>query len=258
MAAKSWIKSVAEIKKIEDVLAAPAFLEGRTLTVSYLTRPEIIREILPPPLEPAGEPLVSVGVGTFGSSNCVGPFAGGWVDIRAKYKGIEANYCLAMPMSTDVAIIFGRELFGEPKKQARVRLESDGDVTRGSIERHGIPFMSVEARLTEDVPVNGPAQSDRFHFKFMHSADGRGLEFDPVIVHAHFETKVRAMKRGEGKVIFNASHHDPLAELSILEFRGAIYMEGDVYAQAKRVGTVEAKRFLPYSFQNIDDYSGRF
>ena len=46
--------------------------------------------------------------------------------MRARYQGIEANYCLAMPMSTDVAIIFGRELFGEPKKQGRVRLESDG------------------------------------------------------------------------------------------------------------------------------------
>jgi len=87
MATTNWVKSAEEIKKIEDVLAAPAFLEGRTLTVSYLTRPNIIRQILPPPLEPAGEPLVSVWVGTFGSSNCVGAFAGGWVDVRAKYKG---------------------------------------------------------------------------------------------------------------------------------------------------------------------------
>jgi len=254
MTTSSWVKSAEEIKKIEDVLAAPAFLEGRTLTVSYLTRPEIIRQILPPPLEPAGEPLVSVGVGTFGSSNCVGAFAGGWVDVLAKYKGIEANYCLAMPMSTDVAIIFGRELFGEPKKQGRVKLESDGEVMRGGIERHGINYLSVEARLVEDVPVNGPALSDRFHFKFMHSADGRGLEFDPVLVHAHFETQVRALRRGPGKVVFKLSHHDPLTELEIVELRGAIYMEGDVYAKAKRVGTVEAKRFLPYSFQNIDDY----
>jgi len=255
MATNSWVKSSEQIKQIEDVLAKPAFLEGRTITVTYLTRPEIIREVLPPPLEPAGEPLVSVGVGTFGSSNCVGAFAGGWVDVRAKYNGIEASYCLAMPMSTDVAIIFGRELFGEPKKQGRVQLESDGDVVRGSVERHGIPYLSVEARLTEDVPISGPALSDRFHFKFMHSADGRGLEFDPVIVHAHFESKLRALKRGEGKVIFKASHHDPLTELEILEFRGAVYMEGDIYANAKRIGTVDAKRFLPYAFQNIDDYS---
>ena len=56
-------------------------------------------------------------------------------------------------------------------------------------------------------------------------------------------------------MIFKPSHHDPLTEIEIVELRGAIYMEGDVYAKAKRIGTVEAKRFLPYSFQNIDDYS---
>ncbi len=250
-----WVKSPDEIRKIEERLAAPAFLDGRSLSVTYLTRPEIIRAVLPPPLEPAGEPLVSVGVGTFGRSNCVGAFAGGWVDVRAKYNGIEANYCLAMPMSTDVAIIFGRELFGEPKKQGRVRLETDGDVTRGIVERFAIPYLSVEARLTEDVPVREPVTSDRFHFKFMHSADGLGLEFDPIIVHAHFETKVRVFKRGQGKVVFKPSHHDPLTDLEILEFRGATYIEGDIYARAKRIGTVDAARFLPYAFQNIDDYS---
>ncbi|MGO9452835.1 MAG: acetoacetate decarboxylase family protein [Candidatus Binataceae bacterium] len=257
MANTSWVKSPDQIKKIEDALAAPAFLDGRTLTVTYLTRPEIIRAVLPPPLEPVGEPLVSVGVGTFGGSNCVGPFAGGWVDVRARYKDIEASYCLAMPMSTDVAIIFGRELFGEPKKQGRVRLESDGDVTRGVVDRFGIPYLSVEARLTEDLPINGPSTSDRFHFKFMHSADGRGLEFDPIIVQAHFDTKLRVLRRGQGKAAFKPSHHDPLTELEILEFRGAVYMEGDIYARAKRIGTVDAKRFLPYAFQNIDDYSAQ-
>ena len=34
MATTSWVKSAEEIRKIEDVLAAPAFLEGRTLTVA--------------------------------------------------------------------------------------------------------------------------------------------------------------------------------------------------------------------------------
>src|SRR5260370_25370907 len=108
---------------MEDVLGAPAFREGRMLMVSYLTRPEIIRQILPPPLEPAGEPLVSVGVGTFGRSNCVGAFAGGWVDLRAQRERVEAHYWPAMPISTDVALIFGRALFVEPTKPGPGKLE---------------------------------------------------------------------------------------------------------------------------------------
>jgi acetoacetate decarboxylase len=226
------------------------------LSVSYLTRPEIVREILPPPLEPASEPLVTVSVCTFGDSNCVGPFDGGVVDVLARYKGIEANHCLAMPMSTDVAIIFGRELFGEPKKQARVRLESDGDVVRGTLERFGIQYIQLEARLTENVPINGPTRSGRFHFKFTHAANGRGLEFDPIVILAQFRNEAKVIRRGTGKVTFKASHHDPLNEIEIVELRGASYLQGDIYAEAKAIGTVDAKRFLPYAFQNIDDYAG--
>jgi acetoacetate decarboxylase len=255
MLTKSWVKSQEQIKKIEDTLAAPAFLDGKFLTVTYLTRPEIVREVLPPPLEPGSEPLVSVGVGTFGRSNCVGAFAGGTMFVRARYQDLEGDYCLAMPMSTDVAIIFGRELFGEPKKQARVSLKSDGDVMRGTIERFGIEYLTVEARLTEDVPITGPSFADRFHFKFTHAANGRGLESDPVLVHAHFTNQLRVFRRGPGKVILKPSHHDPLSEIEIVALKDAVYIEGDIYAEAKSIATVDAKRFLPYAFQNIDDYS---
>ena len=254
--ANGWVKTPEQIRKIEERLASPAFLQGKMMSVSFLTRPEIVRAVLPPPLEPGSQPLVTVSVCTFGTSNCVGEFAGGVVDVLARYKGIEANHCLAMPMSTDVAIIFGRELFGEPKKQGRVRLESDGYVVRGTVERFGIPYIQLEGRFTEDVPINGPSFSDRFHFKFMHAANGRGLEFDPIIVHAHFRNEAKVMKRGIGKVTLKATPHDPLSDIEIVELKGANYIEGDIYAEAKAIGTVSAEKFLPYAFQNIDDYSG--
>jgi acetoacetate decarboxylase len=255
MFTKSWTKTAGEIRRIEERLRAPVFADARWLSVQYLTRPEIVREVLPPPLEAAAEPLVTAGIGTLGRSNCVGAFDGGMLCVRARYKDVEADYCLAMPMSTDVAIIFGRELYGEPKKQARVEFNSDGDVVRASVSRFGVPYMALEARLTDKVPIDGPTHADRFHFKFMHAANGAGLEFDPILVHAHFTQHVRTHRRGAGKVIFRPSHHDPLAEIEVVELRGATYFEGDIHAEARRLATVEAARFMPYAFQNIDDYS---
>jgi acetoacetate decarboxylase len=85
----SWVKSAEEIKAIEDRLAASAFLDGRFLTLTFLTRPEFIARVLPPPLMPASQPLVSVGVATFGKSNCVGAFSGGAVNVLARYNDIE-------------------------------------------------------------------------------------------------------------------------------------------------------------------------
>jgi acetoacetate decarboxylase len=117
MLTKSWTKNAEQINKIEETLHAPIFADARWLAVQYLTRPEIVREVLPPPPEPAAEPLVTVGIGTLGRSNCVGAFDGGMLCVRARYKDVEGDFCLAMPMSTDVAIIFGRELYGEPRSR---------------------------------------------------------------------------------------------------------------------------------------------
>ena len=255
MLTRSWNKSIEQINKIEQTLRAPIFANARWLAVQYLTRPEIVREVLPPPLEPADEPLVTAGIGALGSSNCVGAFDGGMLCVRARYRDVEGDFCLAMPMSTDMAIIFGRELFGEPKKQARVQLGSDGDVMRASVERFGIKYMSLEARLTDNVPIHGPTYADRFHFKFMHAANGQGLEFDPILVHAHFTQHVRVHRRGPGEVIFKPSRHDPLGEIEVVKMRGATYFEGDIHAEARRLATVDAARFMPFAFQNIDDYT---
>ena len=57
------------------------------------------------------------------------------------------------------------------------------------------------------------------------------------------------------RVIFKPSHHDPLGEIEVVELRGATYFEGDIHAEAQRLATVDAARFMPYAFQNIDDYT---
>ncbi len=76
-------------------------------------------------------------------------------------------------------------------------------------------------------------------------SNGDGLEFDPVIVRAHFRNEMKVMKRGAGKVTLKATPHDALPEIEIVELRGATYSEGDIYAEAKAIGTVAAAKFLP-------------
>ena len=56
MLTKSWTKNADQIKKIEETLHAPIFADARWLAVQYLTRADIVREVLPPPLEPAAQP----------------------------------------------------------------------------------------------------------------------------------------------------------------------------------------------------------
>ena len=53
----SFVKTKEEIARIQARLAEPRFLSAQLLTVLYLTRPEIVRHVLPPGLEPTGRPV---------------------------------------------------------------------------------------------------------------------------------------------------------------------------------------------------------
>src|SRR5438105_14087760 len=127
------VRTPEEIAAIQATLSRPIFPSAEMLSVDFLTEPEVVRHILPPPLEPAAEPLVSAMVGRW-QSNCVGDYDGGALYIAARYGDVEGTYVLAMYMSTDAAIIFGRDLFGEPKKQSTSGLHRSGTSMTGWVE----------------------------------------------------------------------------------------------------------------------------
>ena len=121
-----FVKTPEEIGRIEHALSHPRFVNGEMLSVDFLTEPDLVAAILPPPLEPADEPLISAMVGRW-QSNCVGDFYGGAIYVAARHEGVEGSYVLAMYMDDDVPTIYGRDLFGEPKKLAEAELYRSGD-----------------------------------------------------------------------------------------------------------------------------------
>ena len=114
-----FVKTQDEVAKIQAIYSRPQFMAARSLTVVFETKPEALQALLPPPLEPTAEAIGSAWVGEIGNSNCVGPFLGAAVYVRARFQDIVGNYCVTMPMSTPQAVSFGRELYGEPSKLAK-------------------------------------------------------------------------------------------------------------------------------------------
>jgi acetoacetate decarboxylase len=85
------------------------------LSVEFLSEPEFVAAVLPPPLEAVEEPRMRAMVGRW-ASNGVGDFSGGTIYVAARHEGIAGEYQLAQFIDGDVPLIYGRELFGEPKK----------------------------------------------------------------------------------------------------------------------------------------------
>lgn len=246
-----YVKSREEVKQLQGIYSAPAFLGIRSLSIPFETDPEVVRAVLPPPLEPADEPVVSVGVSEITGSNCVGPFYGSSINILARYKDLVGNYCLTMPMSTDIAVIFGRELYGEPKKLARIALTRDGQRLVGTVERHGITYIELQGEMTEQVEGR-EQESDHFYYKYMPSADGQGLDHDPLLVHVHHRGSFSHVERGKGQIVFRESVHDPVIDLPIVSTAEAGYVEGETFTTARTLCSVDRDAFMPYAFGKID------
>ncbi len=246
-----YVKTPEDIARLRAIYAEPQFLQSRVLAVQFETAPEVVAAVLPPPLQPAARPLASVSVMDFAASNCVGPFAGASLTVRARYGDLEGGYCVTMPMNTDSAIVFGRELYGEPKRQARISLTRTGADVTGTVERFGVTYIELHAGLTEQHTPQ-PAEGSTFHFKYTHRADGLGFDTDPLLLHIRSRTVLRHLERGTGSITFRELVHDPVVDFPIMRVLGATYTEGDVFTYGRTLTSVPAEEFLPYAFGKID------
>jgi acetoacetate decarboxylase len=247
-----FVKTPEEIDRIEDALSSARW-SGERLAVQFLTSEETVRNLLPPPLEPAPEPLVTATVGRWQSS-CLGFFSGGVVNFAASYEGVAGSYLLAIYMDSEPATVFGRELFGEPKKSATSGLFRDGDLVQGWIRRHGVTLIALEAEIGEDL---GSSASERYtyNYKARTAAGGRGLEEDAILTRAHFAVQTRSRHSGTGTVVLGHGPHDPLDEIEVLEVRAVDYGQDDSTPHCAPVATVPAAQFLPYHYGRQDDWT---
>ena len=248
-----FVKRPDEIARIEHALSHPRFVNGEMLAVEFLTEASLIEQVLPPPLEPADEPRVRAMVGRW-QSNCVGDFHGGAIYVAARHDGVDGEYVLAMYMDNDVPTIYGRDLFGEPKKLATSALHRHGNTFSGWLDRGGVRLIELHGLMSNDL---GPFEGEgvNFNFKARPSADGIGLEEDAILTRATFQTRLTTNLEGSGSVVLRGTVHDPLNEIHVNSVLRASFVEADLIASCESVATTPADVFLPYHYGRHDDWS---
>jgi acetoacetate decarboxylase len=245
-----FVKTPEEIARIEAALGEPRFGGAQMLSVEFLSDPDYIAQVLPAPLEPIAEPRMRAMVGRF-ASNCVGDFDGGCVYVTCTHEGLEGEYNVFQYMDTDQSTIFGRDVFGEPKKMATATLRARGDQMHGTIERHGVALITLDGEFTTD---HGPFRSTResYNIKSRPAANGVGLEEDAILTRAHYETEGRVYRDGPGRIAFAGTVHDPLDEIPVLETLRATYFEGDLACKVQVAARIPAADFLPFHHARND------
>lgn len=215
------------------------------------TDPDALAAVLPPPLKPAGRPLVRVNISKVDLPGH--PLGAGSFAVAADHAGVDGWYPLVMPMTHERALTGGREVFGEPKKLGEVVVERKGPRIRAWMARHGIPFVEVRGAVAGELPVPEPSRKTDFYFKFLPAVDGSGFDAGPVLVHCLRHEKVRRLERVTGDVVLRESRYDPVADLPVVKLVGITVGEKTSDQRGRVVERVGAEALLPYVHQRYDD-----
>ncbi|MEJ2589753.1 MAG: acetoacetate decarboxylase family protein, partial [Deltaproteobacteria bacterium] len=124
------------------------FYDAEVLTIYFETKQEVVARLLPSPLKPAQFPLGVAFVANYPKTNFGVTYQESGLSLAAQFNGEEGVYCLAMPVTDDMALILGREVFGYPKKIGEIQLSRNENQVDGWTERHGVRFLEAKANLT--------------------------------------------------------------------------------------------------------------
>ena len=236
-----------------EVEAVSAKIWSTAVTVIWETDLDVIRAVLPPPLEPS-EPLARVRFATVNMGTGIPVFGAGWFGVRARHGSVEGEYPLFMPMTTEQATIGGRETYGEPKKIGAVAIDLDGDRLHARFERMGFVLAEVQGTLGDSIDIPARDKVD-FYFKCSPSPDGKGFDIEPGLVHCHRHEEAREGRAIDGALTLHDSPLDPIVDIPVRRVVSMQYAQVTTTQHGEVVERVPADWLLPYVHQRYDDLS---
>jgi acetoacetate decarboxylase len=250
-----YVKSLEQVKR--DAERNPEFLEStvRSLRVVYETAPPIAAALVPKPLQPSRpeicvtfshvamhvtpEVTIEIGSAIFG--------------VRASYDGVEGIWLITMPMTSEQAVIGGRETYGEPKKIAKIDFHKDGDRVAASVSRMGVTYLEAKGALAESL---GPREFVEYGFcvKALASCEKtKGFDGEPLLVRLDWKQRHRVVNRVVGELVLRASPFDPVVDVPVRKLLRMEYEEGTSESNGRVLRPVPGEWLLPFLHQRYDD-----
>jgi acetoacetate decarboxylase len=252
-----FVKSQEELDRY-FALGVRRFVGARMLGVIFETHAAIVERLLPPPLEPPVAPGGLMFIAEYPTTNLGPGYKEAALFVRCTYKGDPGAYCLAMPIESEESRLYnGRDIFGFPKKMAKIHLEKDGPAVSGWVERHGIRFVEIKASMTGTLP-GLPPQGPTYLFKASPRIDLQpGFDGPVFLCRQQTDIKMKSLEIGTAEVIYRPSEYDPWAEVEITNVVAAFFLISDNTMQPGTVlGEVDRDAYLPYYFKITDFFAG--
>jgi acetoacetate decarboxylase len=249
----SQMKLVRTKEEIQErtMRMLPFILSKTRMTMAtFTTEEEVVRQVIPPPLEPGPTLTASAYVAEFRKPNFGPPYNEAAVFLPVQYKGESGNYCLSMPVDNTNMMLGGRELYGYPKKMAEsISVERTGNTAKGICVRRGIPIIEIEAELSDISEDQSPMEP---HF-LVKSIVGVGMK--PLLMKQHNRLDIDKLEIGKGTLKFAESENDPLHEIPIVDVKQVSFTESATVTMPPTqviVAELDPNEYAPYQYIKYD------
>jgi len=222
---------------------APAFQappyhyrNAQAISIKFETDPESALDVLPAPLELIEPASASLSFYWYPFTT-FGPYHEAILRLYARHEGKPLTYVAQIFVDTEPPMLAGREVWGYPKKLARIGFDRDKDMVVGWLERpQGVRLATAIMRPEQPagpLASNGPTTGLRI------IPSARPDENRPALaelVAADTQHTIREAWEGPGSISFpDYSALDPVNRFPIKRIIKAVYMEYDILLPAGRV-----------------------
>lgn len=230
------------------------FPQAEMMGVMFAADAEVTRRLLPPPLEQAPLPGGLIFIAEYGETNLGPGYREAALFLRCTYQGQPGSYCLSMPIDSDASRLHnGRDIYGFPKKAAKIHFERREGRAYGWVERGGTRFLELDIALEGTLPEL-PPQTPTYLFKGMPRVDLEpGFDGPVYLVSQQTEVEPRKIEIGPATLKLQPSALEPWTELGELQVLMAFALEStNRMLPGKVLAEVDGLAYLPYYFKMTD------
>lgn len=202
------------------------FVDREFMVITYRTDPQILRALVPEPLE-IEEPLVKYEFIRMPNSTGFGDYTESGQVIPVSFEGRKGSYSHCMFLNDEPPIAGGRELWGFPKKLAKPSLHDEIDTLVGTLDygsvRIATATMGYKHRKADIAAVKQSLLTPNFLLKIIPHVDGTPRICELVEYYME-DITVKGAWTGPGALTLASHALAPIAELPVLEVLSTIHI----------------------------------
>ena len=205
--------------------------------VVYETDTENIRRVIPDPLEPRTNRVITW-VSEFQLGTTQGSFKEAAIYVQVRLGNINGDYEPFLYVDSHLPLTAGREIWGYQKKMAEIGLFHEYEAVRGQVNRLGHQILKALVVPEYETGMEGIGWSSDgvFSLKYIPAtAEGEKPLRELVLTEGKFTAQSGKFFGGRASVVYERSQIDPTYLLEPKVIVGGFFGQGDLYLPLGKV-----------------------